>query len=92
MNRYYMTADTRAALIAESKRLIAARADRQAARASRGPDTESGNEASFEAADDETAVPDSTFSRLVSDLGTTGPVPAVTWNRRRRTGDRRGGG
>ncbi|MEO6362903.1 MAG: hypothetical protein ABIO71_06715 [Caldimonas sp.] len=89
MDRYYMNADTREALIAESKRLIAARAERQATRAASTADIEPGNDACFAAVGEGSAVSDSAFSRLVSDLSATGSLPPAAWERRRRSGDRR---
>lgn len=92
MNRYYMTADTREALIAESKRLVAARAERAAARSASVvgsaalPDE---SELFMRRASDRIngSVSDSAFARLVADLqwtpcadstGLESPAPAVS--------------
>jgi len=64
MNPYYMTAETRQALIAESNRLIAARRKRSAATDSEWADSQGDIETS-------PAGLDSKFARLVSDLQST---------------------
>ena len=73
MNPYYMTAATRQSLIAESNRLIAARATAGAARrrpASDGANESRDSEWSLPQGDAETssADVDSAFARLVADL------------------------
>jgi hypothetical protein len=67
MHRYYMTAQTRQALIAESNRLIAVRAELQAARARRERDRADPRD------EDNSSLPspDSVFARLVADLRST---------------------
>lgn len=74
MFRYYMTSETRQALIDESKRLIASR--RQAAIAARARREQSGDKSApdEQSSDAETrdemssVASDSTFARLVADL------------------------
>ena len=80
MFRYYMTPETRQAVIAESNRLIADRAAMSAARrAQRGADAPapSEDEGLSEEARAEMAAcgSESAFARLVSDLASTAASP-----------------
>ena len=75
MHRYYMTAQTRQALIAESNRLIAVRAELQAARARRERDRVNPRDEDASSLHGTGAglapSPDSVFARLVADLQST---------------------
>lgn len=71
MNPYYMTPETRHALIAESNRLIAARGARRAQAAAGGQGVDSVWPDSQGDAETAPAALDSTFARLVADLQST---------------------
>jgi hypothetical protein len=77
MHRYYMTPETRQALIAESNRLIAVRAAMQVARTRREQNDanardEDSSFAPHTGAESETSS-ESAFARLVADLQSTAP-------------------
>ncbi len=82
MHRYHMTAETREALIAESRRLIAARAERQASRkdGSCAPREDAANDdCNFQRrVGDRAGCSDIAFARLVSDLESK-PVVALRY-------------
>jgi hypothetical protein len=75
MFRYYMTPETRQAVIAESNRLIAARAavhaGRRQADAGHAPDSGAAEPVSSDSAADSALGADSAFGRLVLDLQLT---------------------
>ncbi len=80
MHRYYMNAETRDALIAESKRMIAARAPSAATADESAPAESAVDERAASASNDERgrvedAGTDSTFAALVSDLRYASAAP-----------------
>jgi hypothetical protein len=81
MHRYYMTSETRQALIAESNRLIAVRAALQAARERREPRHANprDDDTSFapDTGADSQACSESAFARLVFDLQSAAPAPSA---------------
>lgn len=81
MHRYYMTSETRQAVIAESNRLIAVRATLHASRERSAPRVANlrAEDTSFtpDSVAEPEASPNSVFARLVADLQSTGPEAAA---------------